>query len=115
MPLKTNGSLMPLWQRFIKRLVDIVVSLAGVILLSPLIIYVAIRTKLSSAGPVVYSQERVGYKGKKFRIRKFRSMYVNAEIDGPQLSTANDARITSWVAQCVTGNSTNCPNYGTFW
>jgi lipopolysaccharide/colanic/teichoic acid biosynthesis glycosyltransferase len=71
-------------------------SVAGLIILSPLIIYVAIRVKFSSEGPVLYSQERVGYKGKKFRIWKFRSMYVDAETNGPRLSVNNDHRITPW-------------------
>jgi lipopolysaccharide/colanic/teichoic acid biosynthesis glycosyltransferase len=84
------------WRRAIKRLTDILISLFGIIILSPLILYVAVRVLFSSKGPVIYSQERVGYKGKIFRIRKFRSMYENAELGGPQLSETNDPRITPW-------------------
>lgn len=84
------------WQRVAKRVVDIVVSLVGLILLSPLIAFVALRVRFSSPGPIFYSQERVGYRGKKFRILKFRSMYVDAETNGPRLSGNNDRRITRW-------------------
>jgi lipopolysaccharide/colanic/teichoic acid biosynthesis glycosyltransferase len=84
------------WQRVAKRVVDIFVSFIGLIVLSPLIAYVALRVRFSSPGPILYSQERVGYRGKKFRIMKFRSMYVNAETNGPRLSGNNDRRITRW-------------------
>jgi lipopolysaccharide/colanic/teichoic acid biosynthesis glycosyltransferase len=83
-------------QRVAKRVVDIVVSFVGLIVLSPLIVFVALRVRFSSPGPILYSQERVGYRGKKFRIMKFRSMYVNAETNGPRLSGNNDRRITRW-------------------
>jgi lipopolysaccharide/colanic/teichoic acid biosynthesis glycosyltransferase len=83
-------------QTIMKRLLDIIISISAMIILLPLIIYVAIRVKFSSQGPILYLQERVGYKGKKFTIRKFRSMYVNAETNGPRLSMNNDHRITSW-------------------
>jgi lipopolysaccharide/colanic/teichoic acid biosynthesis glycosyltransferase len=59
-------------------------------------VFVALKTKLSSYGPVFYSQERTGLKGKKFRIYKFRSMHVNAEPLHPLLSSDFDMRITSW-------------------
>jgi exopolysaccharide biosynthesis polyprenyl glycosylphosphotransferase len=88
--------LIPEWQQNIKRLVDVVVSCLGLILLSPLLIYSAIRVKLSSPGPVIYSQQRIGYKGRKFKILKFRSMVKDAEKNGPALSSANDERITNW-------------------
>lgn len=88
--------MMPLWQKVMKRLVDIIIPVTGFIILSPLIIYIAIRVYFSSKGPILYSQERVGYKGKKFRIKKFRSMYVDAETNGPRLSMNNDERITPW-------------------
>jgi lipopolysaccharide/colanic/teichoic acid biosynthesis glycosyltransferase len=84
------------WQRVAKRVVDIFVSFIGLIVLLPLIAYVALRVRFSSPGPILYSQERVGYRGKKFRIMKFRSMYVNAETNGPRLSGNNDRRITRW-------------------
>ncbi len=88
--------LMPEWQQNIKRLLDILIALTGSILLAPVMIYVAIRVRFSSAGPVIYSQERIGYKGKPFRMYKFRSMFESAEKDGPALSSDNDPRITKW-------------------
>ena len=88
--------LMPEWQQNIKRLFDISVALFGSILLSPLMLYTAIKVKLSSNGSIFFSQERVGYKGKPFRMYKFRSMISDAEKDGPALSSDNDPRITKW-------------------
>ncbi|HRI35144.1 MAG TPA: sugar transferase, partial [Saprospiraceae bacterium] len=57
-----------------------------------------IRTKLSSPGPLFYSQERIGLNGKPFMIYKFRSMYMDSEVNGPQLSHESDQRITPWGA-----------------
>ncbi len=91
-----NTDMLPEWQQNLKRLIDIIVSITGFIILSPLILYVFIRIKLSSAGPVFYKQERIGYKGRPFHIYKFRSMLVNAEENGPSLSSDNDPRITKW-------------------
>ena len=88
--------LLPEWQQNIKRLVDIFTSLLAVLLLSPLILYTAIRVKLSSPGSLLYLQKRIGYKGKQFTMYKFRSMVPGAEKDGPQLSSENDTRITNW-------------------
>ncbi|PWT71645.1 MAG: sugar transferase [Bacteroidetes bacterium] len=88
--------LIPQWQQNIKRLLDVLISVFGLIFFSPLLIYSAIRVKLSSPGPIIYSQERIGYKGRKFRIYKLRSMIHAAEPDGPALSSANDERITPW-------------------
>lgn len=88
--------LIPEWQQHLKRLTDILVSVFGLILLSPLMLYAAIRVKLSSKGPVFYAQERVGYKGKLFTMYKFRSMYADAEESGPALSSHEDRRITPW-------------------
>jgi exopolysaccharide biosynthesis polyprenyl glycosylphosphotransferase len=91
-----HTGLMPEWQQNIKRLLDVVIALFGLIILSPLMFYVALRVKFSSKGPIFFSQERVGYKGKSFRMYKFRSMIDNAEKEGPALSSANDPRITKW-------------------
>jgi polysaccharide biosynthesis protein PslA len=90
-----SGQLAP-WQKNTKRLIDIVVSIIALILLSPLLIYTAIRTALSSKGSIFYAQERIGYKGIAFTIYKFRSMAQDAEKNGPMLSSANDPRITPW-------------------
>lgn len=88
--------LMPEWQQNIKRVMDAGLALVGGIILLPLILYTALRVKFSTRGPVIYSQERVGYKGKPFRMYKFRSMEVDAEKNGPALSSRNDPRITRW-------------------
>ena len=92
--LKTG--LIPEWQQNIKRLIDVVATAFGLIILSPLLLYVSIRVKFSSKGPIFFTQERIGYKGKPFIMYKFRSMYLNAEKDGPSLSSTNDSRITRW-------------------
>jgi exopolysaccharide biosynthesis polyprenyl glycosylphosphotransferase len=91
-----HTGLMPQWQQNIKRVLDIVIALIALIILSPLLLYIAFRVLLSSKGPVIYSQERIGYRGKPFRLYKFRSMVENAEKDGPSLSSDHDPRITSW-------------------
>jgi exopolysaccharide biosynthesis polyprenyl glycosylphosphotransferase len=92
--LKTG--LIPDWQQNFKRLLDVASSLIGLILLSPLLLFAAIRVKLSSRGSILYSQERIGYKGKSFRMYKFRSMISDAEKNGASLSSDNDPRITKW-------------------
>ena len=88
--------LMPDWQRVCKRTIDIVVSLLALVLLAPLYLFAAIRVKCSSKGPVIYRQQRIGLFGQPFYIYKFRSMYVNAEDNGPALSSKLDPRITHW-------------------
>jgi exopolysaccharide biosynthesis polyprenyl glycosylphosphotransferase len=87
---------MPEWQQNVKRIMDVTFSIAGLIVLSPLMLYAAIRVRISSQGAIFYSQLRIGLKGKKFRIYKFRSMIEDAEKDGPALASAQDPRITPW-------------------
>jgi exopolysaccharide biosynthesis polyprenyl glycosylphosphotransferase len=91
-----HTGLMPDWQQNIKRLIDIVCCTLALLLLWPLLLYAAIRVRLSSAGGIFYTQQRAGYKGKPFSILKFRSMYANAEPNGPALSVDDDPRITPW-------------------
>lgn len=91
-----NTGLLPLWQQNLKRLIDILLSSISFIVLLPLMVYIAIRVKISSKGPVLYKQDRIGFKGKSFVMYKFRSMYTNAETKGPALSSDNDPRITPW-------------------
>jgi exopolysaccharide biosynthesis polyprenyl glycosylphosphotransferase len=91
-----NTSLMPEWQQNFKLVFDVLFAISCFIVLSPLFLYTAIRVKLSSKGPVIFKQERVGYKGRSFIMYKFRSMKKDAEISGPALSTENDPRITGW-------------------
>ena len=79
----------------IKRASDIVLSLVGMVLLSPLMIFIAIAVWCSSKGPAIYKQERIGLYGKSFQIFKFRTMINQAEADGiPQITADNDPRIT---------------------
>jgi exopolysaccharide biosynthesis polyprenyl glycosylphosphotransferase len=94
--IEIQTGLMNVWQQNIKRLVDVILSVLGLIVLSPLILYTAIRTMISSRGAIFFSQERVGFKGKYFLIHKFRSMITDAEKNGPMLSSDFDERITKW-------------------
>lgn len=92
--IEISPDLMPVWQQSLKRLIDIFASTIAIILLIPFYIFTAIGVKLSSPGPILFSQERIGIRGKPFRMHKFRSMYADAEKDGPQLSSDEDSRIT---------------------
>ncbi len=82
-------------KRALKRLADIVVSGLALIVLSPLIGVIALLVKLTSRGPVLYHQERLGLDGKRFVIHKFRTMVSDAEKQtGPVMCTPDDPRIT---------------------
>jgi exopolysaccharide biosynthesis polyprenyl glycosylphosphotransferase len=94
--IQIKQELMPKWERLLKRLMDVGVSLLLLIVLSPFFFYIYIRVKTSSPGPVFYRQERIGLNGKPFQLLKFRSMFVDAEKEGPQLSKTGDPRITPW-------------------
>lgn len=89
----------------VKRIIDIVGSLVGLIILSPILLVVAILIKLDSKGPILFSQIRVGKNGKKFKMYKFRSMVVDAEElkeklqeqnerEGPMFKIKDDPRVT---------------------
>lgn len=82
------------FQKNIKRISDVTLSLLAMIVLSPVYLALAIAVKLSSPGPIIYKQERLGLRQKKFYIYKFRSMYVDSEKYGPSLSHDADPRIT---------------------
>lgn len=92
--IQITPDLMPAWQQSVKRMMDIVVSLLAIIILLPVYLITAIIVCCTSPGPIFYSQERIGYNGKSFKMLKFRSMYENAEDTGPQLSSDSDPRIT---------------------
>ncbi len=96
MLIDIKTGLMPEWQQNFKRLLDVIISVFTLLFFSPFLFYTALRVKFSSPGPVFFTQERVGYKGKLFYIHKFRSMLMDAETHGPQLSSENDPRITNW-------------------
>jgi Undecaprenyl-phosphate glucose phosphotransferase len=82
------------WNGVLKRGFDLVFSGAGLLLLWPLLLGIAILVKLDSPGPVFYSQERVGLNGRRFRMIKFRSMRVDAESRGTGWTTKDDPRRT---------------------
>jgi exopolysaccharide biosynthesis polyprenyl glycosylphosphotransferase len=92
--VQINTEIMPSWQFFLKRVIDLVGSLLAVIILSPLFLILAILVKMSSPGPIIFKQERIGQYNDPFYIYKFRSMHQNAESEGPQLSSKHDPRIT---------------------
>lgn len=81
-------------QRIVKRVMDIIVAVAGIVLLSPIMLITAICIKLYDGGPVLYKQTRFTRDKKTFTIYKFRSMRVNAESAGVQLANRADGRIT---------------------
>lgn len=80
--------------RFAKRLVDVLVSIGGLLLLTPVFCLIAILIKLDSSGPVIYRQYRVGLLGRPFLIWKFRSMRQDAEKFGAQWAQVDDPRIS---------------------
>jgi|YNPMSStandDraft_1061717.scaffolds.fasta_scaffold00213_16 exopolysaccharide biosynthesis polyprenyl glycosylphosphotransferase len=92
--LQISRELMTPFEFNLKRLIDIVFSIISIIILLPVYIFLAIGVKLSSPGPILYTHERIGRYGKPFNIYKFRSMYIDAEKNGPALSSKNDPRIT---------------------
>ncbi|MFK8038173.1 MAG: sugar transferase [Crocinitomicaceae bacterium] len=92
--LEVNLLHMPNWQYATKRFIDIIISIFALIFLSPLFAFIALLVKISSEGPIFFTQERIGINSKPFRIIKYRTMVINSEKDGPQLSSTNDQRIT---------------------
>ncbi|MDA9555553.1 sugar transferase [Pelobium sp.] len=82
--------------RILKRSFDLIFSFIVVTLGLPIFILLMIITKITSKGPIFYKQQRIGKDMKTFNIYKFRSMYVDAEKLGPQLSKHKDPRITPW-------------------
>ena len=89
----TDNNFSPAEQN-IKLFLDKVCSVVALLLLSPLFAYIAWRVKKDSPGPVLFRQERIGYLGQPFWMYKFRTMYVNAEENGPSLSSEDDLRVT---------------------
>ena len=77
-----------------RRALDVVVSLAGLLVLSPLLALIALLVKATSAGPVLFVQERVGRGLVPFRLFKFRTMVADAPARGPAITVGSDARVT---------------------
>jgi exopolysaccharide biosynthesis polyprenyl glycosylphosphotransferase len=92
--LRFGADCIPPFRRNLKRAADIVVAALALIVLSPVFLALAVWIAMDSPGPVFYSQERVGRLGRPFRMYKFRSMRIDAESTGPQLSRTDDPRIT---------------------
>jgi len=83
-----------MYQLYFKRLFDVVAVIIGLVLLLPVFIIISLWIKLSSKGPLFYSQKRVGKDFKEFDIYKFRSMVVDADKIGPSVTSGDDPRIT---------------------
>ena len=84
-----------MYKNFFKRIIDVTLSVLALILLSWLYLIIALLVKLTSKGPVLFKQDRIGRNGKVFRFYKFRSMCVNAEHTGSGVySDRNDPRVT---------------------
>lgn len=81
-------------QRIVKRTMDILLSLVGIILASPFMLIIALAVKLYDGGPVFYRQERLTRDGRTFLIYKFRSMGVDSEVQGARLAAKGDKRVT---------------------
>jgi Undecaprenyl-phosphate glucose phosphotransferase len=79
---------------FTKRVVDLVLACAALIIFSPLMLLIALLVKVTSRGPIFFKQERVSFDGSRFSIVKFRTMYTNAESQGPGWTTPGDNRVT---------------------
>lgn len=86
---------MNIFQRMIKRIFDVICSFVGMFFLSPLFLYIYIRLRIQGDGPVIFKQERMGYKGRPFKILKYRTMRVGSnENEEPNLAVKDDARLT---------------------
>lgn len=109
--IEIRQELMPKWQRAVKRMLDVAVSAIALAILSPLLLYIVIRVRLSSSGPIFFAQERLGLNGRPFTIFKFRSMYTDAEKLGPQLSHDGDPRCTPWGAVMRKWRLDEIPNF----
>jgi lipopolysaccharide/colanic/teichoic acid biosynthesis glycosyltransferase len=83
-------------EKNIKLTLDKLISVLVLLFLSPVYLYLMIRVKRDSEGPIFIKQERIGYRGKPFTIYKFRTMRQNAEENGPSLSIAEDKRVTAY-------------------
>ncbi len=82
------------WKLSLKRLMDIMVSVVGLVLFSPFMLLTAVLIRLESEGPVFYPQERMGLDERPFQMIKFRTMRADAEADGPGWTVENDPRVT---------------------
>src|SRR5262245_39101522 len=77
-----------------KRGLDVALAVGSLVVLAPLLLFIALAIKLDTAGPVLYSQLRIGQRGRPFRLHKFRSMQADADRRGPPLTGRDDPRVT---------------------
>ncbi len=94
--IRINPDFITPFQRYIKRALDVVIALTGLLITSPLLLAMALLVRLTSPGPAIFIQERVGYRGKRFTIHKLRTMVENAEgATGPVWARTDDPRTTT--------------------
>jgi lipopolysaccharide/colanic/teichoic acid biosynthesis glycosyltransferase len=79
---------------FMKRLLDLLAATIGLILLSPVLIAIGVAIKVYDGGPIFYRARRVGKDGQIFRLYKFRTMVIDADRQGPAVTTNGDTRVT---------------------
>ena len=92
--IEIKNQIIPEWQTSVKRFIDVTVSILVLVLFSWLYILIGIIVRLGSKGKMFFKQERIGVHGKPFYIYKYRTMFMDAEKEGPALSSANDPRVT---------------------
>lgn len=92
--IEVKNDFQPEWEKRFKLFSDYLAALFCVIIFSPIFIICAIIVKTTSKGPIIFKQERLGINGQPFSIFKFRSMFLDSENNGPQLSSDGDQRIT---------------------
>jgi len=109
--LEVNQDVMPVWQQNVKQVMDIVLSILALIVLVPVSLVLSIGVMLSSPGPILYKQDRIGRFGREFQIFKFRSMYHNAEENGPELSSKHDPRVTRFGQMMRKHRLDEIPNF----
>jgi exopolysaccharide biosynthesis polyprenyl glycosylphosphotransferase len=92
--IEIKDQIIPEWQISVKRFIDVLISVVVLIFFSWLYLLIGLIVRLGSRGPMFFKQERIGVHGKPFYIYKYRTMLMDAEKDGPALSSANDPRVT---------------------
>ena len=94
--IEIKNQIIPEWQISVKRFIDVVVSIIVLICFSWMYLLIGVMVRLGSKGSMFFKQERIGIHGKPFYIYKYRTMMLDAEKEGPALSSANDPRVTSF-------------------
>ena len=94
--IEIKNQIIPEWQISVKRFIDVTVSVIVLICFSWMYFIIGLLVRLGSRGPMFFKQERIGIHGKPFNIYKYRTMLLDAEKEGPALSSANDPRVTSF-------------------